>query len=116
MKTRWMAWLLVLGLIACGANAHGDKVHVLGTIEKINGDVLSIKTGAGKSVDVKLAASTTYQTSDGKPGKQSDLAVGQRVAIHATAQHDKSLEAATVKFSVAGAAPAKASAPAKSKK
>src|SRR3989454_1730225 len=42
------------------AFAHGNEVHVKGMIEKINGDSVRVKTADGKSVEVKLAASTVY--------------------------------------------------------
>lgn len=110
MKVR----LLVLGLLivlASGAGlAHENKVHVRGAIEKINADSLQIKTPDGKSVEVKLAASTVYllhvaekqatpSDSTDKPAKASDLAIGDLVVIHATPKGDK-LEADEIKFSV----------------
>jgi uncharacterized protein DUF5666 len=111
--------LLVLGLLivlASGAGlAHGNKVHVRGTIEKINADSLQVKTPDGKSVEVKLAASTIYllhtneNIANGKVGarKLSDedepanvknLAVGDLVVIHATPK-GSTLEADEIKFS-----------------
>ena len=83
--------------------AHGDKVHVMGVIEKITADAVTVKTKEGKSVEVKLAATTVYTTRTDQPAKVSDLAVGQRVVIHADPK-GKDLIAATVKFSGAGAA------------
>src|ERR1700747_414512 len=80
--------------------AHGDKVHVMGVIEKITAG-----GGTGEKrerVEVKLAATTVYTTRTDQPAKVSDLAVGQRVVIHADPK-GKDLIAATVKFSAAGA-------------
>lgn len=111
MKTRWIALVLTFFLAAAGGWAHGEKKHVLGTIEKINGGVLVVKTWENMSVEVKLVADTVYQTKTGAAAQRSDLAAGQRVVIHATLKSDHSLEADTVKFSVAPApatgAPAK---------
>jgi hypothetical protein len=83
MKIRWVVFLLAI-LLASPAFAHGDKKHVIGTIEKISPESVMVKTQEGKSVEVKLAATTVYVTNDGKPAKFSDVAVGQRVVIHAT--------------------------------
>src|ERR1700675_221021 len=83
MNFRWMLLLLAV-LIALPAFAHGDKKHVIGTIEKISADSVTVKTADGKSVEVKLAAATVYVTRDGKPAKFADVAAGQRVVIHAT--------------------------------
>jgi Domain of unknown function (DUF5666) len=96
--------LTVVGLalvLAVAAFGHGDKKHVIGTVEKINGDSVVVKTSAGKSVEVKLASSTVYISAageQGKPAKLSDLAVGDRVVIHATPAGD-TLSADEVKFS-----------------
>lgn len=93
--------------------AHGNKVHVRGTVEKIAAGSVQVKTLAGKTVEVKLAASTVYvlhvvqkpgpasqtDASQDKPAKLADLAVGDLVVIHATPK-DGGLEADEVKFSV----------------
>jgi|SRR4051812_24317232 hypothetical protein len=108
--------LLVLVLIASAASvtlAHGDKKHVVGTVEKVNADSLVIKTPAGKSVEVKLVAATVYVSRVGnedKPAKQSDLAVGARVVIHATPR-GATLEANEIRFSAASSAAASAAKP-----
>jgi hypothetical protein len=81
--------------------AHGDKKHVIGTVEKIGADSVVVKTAAGASVEVKLVASTMYVSRVGtadKPAKQADLAVGDRVVIHATPKGE-TLEANEVRFS-----------------
>ena len=83
MKLRWIVSVLAV-LITLPAFAHGDKKHVIGTIEKISAESVTVKTTDGKSVEVKLAATTAYVTKDRKPAKFSDVAVGQRVVIHAT--------------------------------
>jgi hypothetical protein len=104
MKSRFFSLLLCLALVAASALAHGDKVHVLGTIEKLNSGSVTVKTREGKSVEVKLVASTVYvsrvDTTD-KPAAFSDLAVGKNVVIHATPNGEQ-LEAAEVRFSAPG--------------
>ena len=106
---RIAAWFVIVLVVALPSAvpvfAHGDKVHVMGVIEKVTADAVTVKTKEGKSVEVKLAVTTVYTTSAEQPAKASDLAVGQRVVIHADPK-GKDLIAATVKFSNAPAAAA----------
>src|SRR5258708_13152282 len=83
MKLRWIASLLAV-MFALPVFAHGDKKHVIGTVEKISAESVTVKTADGKLVEVKLAPATVYVTKDGKPAKLTDVAAGQRVVIHAT--------------------------------
>jgi hypothetical protein len=103
MKLRFVWLLALVALLAGTAIAHGDKKHVMGTLEKINADSVVVKTADGKSVEVKLVAATMYVSRDGKASKLGDLAVGQRVVIHATPEGD-TLSADEIKFSPPGAA------------
>jgi len=124
MKFRLSSLALLLALVTAPALAHGNKVHVRGTIEKISAESVLVKTPDGKSVEVKLVASTVYvshtaskaaQSTDlnvDKPAKLTDLAVGNIVVIHATAK-DNGLEADEIKFSAPAAAKPPTSAPAK---
>jgi hypothetical protein len=98
MKYRFAAVFALAALMAAGAIAHGDKKHVIGTLEKINADSVVVKTSDGKSVEVKLVSNTMYVSRDGKAAKLSDLAVGDRVIVHATPEGD-TLSADEVKFS-----------------
>ena len=109
MKLCSIALLMVFAL-AVPALAHGDKKHVVGTVEKLSAEAVMVKTKEGKSVEVKLAPTTTYVTSDDKPAKFADLAVGQRVVIHADSK-GADLIAATVKFATGPAVPAAAASP-----
>ena len=102
MKFRWMVLLLAV-LVALPALAHGTKKHVTGTIEKLSTESIVVKTQDGKSVEIKLAPTTTYVTSANKPAKLADLAEGQRVVVHADPK-GADLIAATVKVSAAKAA------------
>jgi hypothetical protein len=105
MKLRFITIALLLVLAAGSAFAHGNKVHVLGTVEKIKADSVLVKTKEGKSVEVKLAAATVYlerSNNQDKPAKMSDLAVGDLVVIHATPK-ESTLEADEVKFSLPSA-------------
>ena len=112
MKIRLISMMLLLALAACSVFSHGDKVHLVGTVEKITSDSLVVKTKDGKSVEVRLAASTVYlerNNNQDKPAKLTDVAPGDFVVIHATPK-DTGLEAEQVRFS-RPAAP-KAAAPA----
>jgi hypothetical protein len=105
MRTKLYALLAISVLMTSIAWAHGDKKHVIGTLEKINTDSVVVKTAAGKSVEVKLVASTMYVSHAGnedKLAKVTDLAVGDRVVIHATPKGE-TLEANEVKFSAPAA-------------
>ncbi len=108
MKARSLLLALLFAVAGATTFAHGNKVHIRGTIEKIGSDSLQVKTPEGKTVEVKLAASTVYllhvarpaRPSDAngdKPSKLSDLAVGDLVVIHATPK-GSALEAEEIKF------------------
>lgn len=102
---RLLAGLIFFVAASC-AFAHGNKVHVHGSIEKIASDSIVVKTPDGKSVEVKLVAATVFLLRNGnqdKPAKASDLAAGDLVVIHATPKGD-TLEADEVKFSAPGKA------------
>jgi hypothetical protein len=111
MKFRAKTFAVLMAFAAGTSLAHGNKVHVLGTLEKINADSVVVKTKEGKSVEVKLVASTVYllhvtenpakttDANENKPAKISDLAVGDLVVIHATPK-ESSLEADEIKFSI----------------
>lgn len=126
MKVRPFLLTLMIALVASTAFAHGNKVHVIGTIEKISAESMLVKTRDGKSVEVKLVASTVYlshvmdktakpgDASEDKPATLSDVAVGDMVVIHATPK-DNALEADEVKFSVPGTGKPATPAPAKPK-
>jgi hypothetical protein len=105
MKFRFFPFLALIVLTAAGTFAHGNKKHIVGTLEKINADSVVVKTADGKSVEVKLVAATAYVSridKADKPGKLSDLAVGDRVVIHATPKNE-TFEADEIKFSPASA-------------
>ena len=111
MTRRVFALLLSFLFVALTLSAHGDKKHVIGTIERLSSGSVTVKTRDGKSVQVKLVPTTAYvarvATAD-KPATLSDLAVGENVVIHATPKGDD-LEADEVRFSIAGASPSASS-------
>jgi uncharacterized protein (DUF2147 family) len=78
---------LSLLTLAIPALAHGNMDHVLGTVTKISGNVVTIEKD-GKSTEVVLASTTEFIVND-KPGKAADLRVGDRVVIHAMKMQGK---------------------------
>lgn len=109
MKVRWLTLVLALAFVAGTTFAHGNKVHIRGKVEKVGADSLQVKTPDGKSVEVKLVASTVYiqhmpvkpgeppNPDDNRPAKLADVAVGDMVVIHATPK-EGTLEADEVRF------------------
>jgi Na+/pantothenate symporter len=94
-----VAALILLPAIAA---AHGGMEHVVGTVTSLSGDSVTVKTTAGKSVQVRFDAKTTFSR-----GKQTitkaDLKVGDRVVIHASEVNEK-LVAHTVELGTAAPA------------
>jgi len=108
MRTKSFKSVALLLLTVSLAMAHGDKKHVVGTLEKINADSVTVRTTDGKSVEVKLLPSTLYVSRVGnedKSAQPSDLAVGDRVVVHATPKGE-TLEANEIKFSTKASAAA----------
>ena len=109
MRLRILGLLGMILIAAVATVAHGNKKHVIGTIEKLNPDSVLVKTVDGKLVEVKLVPTTAYVSrveKTDKPAKISDLAVGERVVVHAIPKGE-TLEADEIKFT-AGAAHAAA--------
>ncbi len=52
-RTKLYGLLAIAAFVASVALAHGDKKHVVGTLEKINADSVVVKTAAG---EVKFSA------------------------------------------------------------
>ena len=109
MKAKWITLAVALAFAMGATFAHGNKVHIRGKVEKVGADSLHVKTPDGKSVEVKLVASTVYiqhlpvkpgespNPDDNRPAKQADVAVGDMVVIHATPK-EGTLEADEVRF------------------
>jgi|SRR5437899_2369686 len=111
MKLRLFLLALLFSILAGTAAAHGNKIHVRGTVEKVGADSVIVKTTEGKSVEVKFISSTVFLSranNEDKPAKSGDLAAGDLVVIHATPKNN-TLEADEIKFSLPNAG--KAAAP-----
>jgi Cu/Ag efflux protein CusF len=92
--------LLVANLLLASvvAMAHGDLVHVIGTVAKVSNTTVSVKTSDGKTVDVQFGEKTTYlrmKTAIDKGG----IKVGDRIVIHAAKVNEK-LVAHTVEIGI----------------
>ena len=97
---------LLAGLSLAGlAIAHGGFEHVMGTVAKVEKNVLTVATAKG-NVDVKLDAKTEI-TKDDKKAAVGDLVVGLRVVVDLP-EKVKSPAAHSVKIGVAEAPAAEA--------
>lgn len=108
MKARIAAVMACVLVLAVAVMAHGDKKHVMGVLQSVSAEAVTVREGDGKIVTVKLTPNTMYMMrdtkgGDGTPAKFTDLAVGQRVIIHATPKGNDLL-ADQVKFAPVAAA------------
>lgn len=107
------AWLragLVLVALAAQIIAHGGFEHVIGTVVKVENNVLTVKTAKG-DVDVKLSEKTEITRNDQK-AQIADLKPGTRVVVDIP-EGSKDRLAHSVKVGVSGAASAPAHTPKK---
>src|SRR5579863_8515001 len=70
---------LSLLMFAFAAFAHEGFDHVTGTIAKVTGNIVTVKTATG-NVDVKLDSKTEITKGDQK-AQVADLALGARVVV-----------------------------------
>jgi hypothetical protein len=77
-----------LVLLTTIAIAHGGEEHVVGTVTKVSDLAVTVKTTAGKTVEVGFDSKTTYQRAK-QPIQKSDIKVGDRIVIHATMVNEK---------------------------
>src|SRR5580700_7809811 len=81
--------VLSLALLPTIALAHGGEEHVTGTVTKISDTSVTVKTTAGKTVEVGFDAKmTTYERAK-QPIQKTDIKVGDRVVIHAMEVNEK---------------------------
>jgi hypothetical protein len=96
--------LAVLPMIAPTiATAHGGEEHVIGTVVRISDTSVSVRTTAGKTVDVGFDAKMTTYVRAMQPIKKTDIKVGDRIVIHAMEVNEK-LVAHSVEIGVMAAA------------
>jgi hypothetical protein len=70
---------VTVALLAVPVFAHEGFEHVMGTVAKISGNVLTVKTAKG-NVDVKLDEKTEF-TKNGQKALVADMKVGMRVVV-----------------------------------
>lgn len=102
------AWLrvgLVLLALAAQLPAHGGFEHVIGTVVKVENNLLTVKTAKG-DVAVKLNEKTEITRNDQKV-RVADLKPGTRVVVDVP-EGSKDKIAHSIKVGVAGAATAPA--------
>ena len=81
--------IVSLALLATIATAHGGEEHVTGTVTKISDTSVTVKTTAGKTVEIGFDAKmTTYERAK-QPIQKTDIKVGDRVVIHAMEMNEK---------------------------
>lgn len=94
--------IIALVLLPTIAAAHGGEEHVIGTVTGISATSVTVKTTAGKMVEVGFDAKTTFARAK-QPIQKTDIKVGDRIVIHAVEVNEK-LVAHTVEIGGATAA------------
>jgi hypothetical protein len=94
--------IVFLALLPTIAAAHGGEEHVTGTVIKISDTSVTVKTTAGKTVEVGFDAKTTFARAK-QPMQKADIKAGDRIVIHAAEVNEK-LVAHTVEIGPAAAA------------
>jgi len=80
--------IVSLALLPTIARAHGGEEHVTGTVTKVSDASVTVKTTAGKTVEVGFDAKTTYARGK-EPLQKTDIKVGDRIVIHAVEVNEK---------------------------
>ena len=79
-QTLWIGALaLVIAVSAPAAFAHGSYEHIMGTVEKVANNLLTVKTAKG-NVEVKLDQHTAV-TKNNRRAQVADLKIGARVIV-----------------------------------
>jgi hypothetical protein len=77
-----------LGLLPLVATAHGGEEHVIGTVAQISDRSITVKTKAGRTVEVGCDEKTTYLRAK-QTIQKTDIKVGDRIVIHAKDVNEK---------------------------
>lgn len=81
--------ILSLALLPAIATAHGGEEHVIGVVTNVSDTSVTVKTTAGKTVEVGFDAKmTTYERAK-QPIQKADIKVGDRIVIHAMEVNEK---------------------------
>jgi hypothetical protein len=74
--------------------AHGNELHIMGTVTNITTSSITVKTQDGHSVDVSIAQDTKFMRG-AQPISANDIKTGDRIVVHASKNGEK-LMATTV--------------------
>src|SRR4030088_3574600 len=80
--------IVSFALLPTIATAHGGEEHVTGTVTKISDNSVTVKTTAGKTVEVGFNPKTTFAHAK-QPIQKTDIKVGARIVIHAIEMNEK---------------------------
>ncbi|HEY7098789.1 MAG TPA: DUF5666 domain-containing protein [Terriglobales bacterium] len=86
----------LLAFLCTIAFAHEGMEHVVGTVDSVSGNSISVKTTAGENKQVAVDNSTKISRG-GVAASLSDVQVGDRIVIHAKS-HDGTLHAAEIEL------------------
>ena len=101
----WTAILLcAFVMVATLAWPHGDEIHVMGTVEKVDGTTITVAERNGNHTSVSVTGDTKFLKGTAA-AKLEDLKPGDRVVIHAKKVKDQ-LQATEVKIGIAAKAAA----------
>lgn len=65
-----------------------------GTVEKIEGNIVTVKTMSGNSVNIVTGSDTTFQKTD--EGTLNDIEIGATITVSGETQEDGSIEANSI--------------------
>jgi Cu/Ag efflux protein CusF len=102
MTQRMITCVFLALALAAALAAHGDAIHVTGTVKAISPSSVTVETVKHETVEVMLSPKTEVMKSAAKADIK-ELKVGDRVVIHAMKNKEGHLEAEEVAF---GATPA----------
>lgn len=100
MKKLLATCALAVGLTTLGF-AHGNAKHVMGTVESVSAQSITVKTTANTMETIVFSAKTKFIKS-GAAAKAADLKKGERVVVEAETVNGK-LQAESVRFGKEGA-------------
>jgi hypothetical protein len=81
--------ILSLALLPTIATAHGGEEHVTSTVTKISDTSVTVKTTAGKTLEVGFDAKMTTYARAKQPIQKTDIKVGDKIVIHAMEVNEK---------------------------
>lgn len=102
MRTRNTFLLCAVLLFGAMAWSHGDEIHVMGMVDKVDGTTITVIERNGNHTSVTVASDTKILKGT-NAAKLEDLKPGDRVVIHAKKVNDK-LQATEVRIGAAAKA------------